>query len=65
MKKNRKQHKMLRDFYKDACSPQQMQQIKGGNCCNTGDDGDGGETPPPPPSAMARVVPLWQKWGSK
>ncbi|WP_299466048.1 hypothetical protein [uncultured Microscilla sp.] len=62
MKKNRKQPKMLRDFYKDACSPQQMQQIKGGNCC---DEGEGGESPPPPPSAMARVVPLWQKWGSK
>ncbi|WP_299460463.1 hypothetical protein [uncultured Microscilla sp.] len=62
MKKNRKQPKMLRDFYKDACSSQQMQQIKGGNCCNESDN-DG--HPPPPPSAMARVVPLWQKWGSK
>ncbi|WP_299466771.1 hypothetical protein [uncultured Microscilla sp.] len=63
MKKNRKQRKMLRDFYNDACSPQQLQQIKGGNCCD-GED-SGGVTPPPPPSAMARVVPLWQKWGSK
>ncbi|WP_299465536.1 hypothetical protein [uncultured Microscilla sp.] len=62
MKKNSKQRKMLRDFYNDACSPQQMQQIKGGECC--GSD-DGGESPPPPPSAMAMGVPPWQKWGSK
>ncbi|WP_157558443.1 hypothetical protein [Microscilla marina] len=67
MKKNRSKLRMTNGLTPDkwgvlhqyACTPQQMQQIKGGNCC---DEGEGGETPPPPPAAMGLMMPtkLWQ-----